>query len=125
MSSRRRSRYSAREVNIRYGSCAPLVTRSSISTPMYASDLPRMTGSAPTTLRAALIPATIPWAAASSYPLVPLICPAWKRFSTILVSRDGWSWTGSTKSYSMAYPGRTISTASRPGIVRSILTWMS
>jgi len=38
-------RYSARAVNMRYGSFVPSVTKSSMSTPMYASSLPRMSGS--------------------------------------------------------------------------------
>ena len=37
LSCRNNKRYSAREVNMRYGSFVPWVTRSSISTPMYAS----------------------------------------------------------------------------------------
>ena len=37
-------RYSARAVNIRYGSFVPSVTRSSIKTPIYASSRPRTSG---------------------------------------------------------------------------------
>src|ERR1051325_4883788 len=46
---------------------------------MYASCRPNTTGSAPRMRRTALIPATTPWPAASSYPVVPLIWPAKKR----------------------------------------------
>ena len=41
LSARRSRRCSARLVNIRYGSLVPFVTRSSISTPMYASARPQ------------------------------------------------------------------------------------
>ena len=52
--------------------------------------------------RAALTPAISPCAAASSYPVVPLICPARKSRATRRVSSEGASSRGSTKSYSMA-----------------------
>ena len=43
---------------------------------MYASDRFSINGSDPLTDKPALIPAISPCAAASSYPVVPLICPA-------------------------------------------------
>ena len=43
---------------------------------MYASDLSSINGSLPLIERAAFIPAINPCAAASSYPVVPFICPA-------------------------------------------------
>ena len=58
--------YSALDVNILYGSATPFVTKSSIITPMYASDLSRMKGSSFFNDKAALIPAIKPCAAASS-----------------------------------------------------------
>ena len=61
-----RQRYSAREVNIRYGSLVPRVTRSSTITPRYPWCRPIRTGSLPLARQAALIPASSPWAAASS-----------------------------------------------------------
>ena len=79
-------RYSALEVNILYGSSVPFVIRSSINTPIYASLLVRISGSVENTLDTALIPAINPCAAASSYPVVPFICPAKNRFSTSFVS---------------------------------------
>ena len=51
----------------------PFVTRSSIITPIYASDLSKINGSNFLIDRAAFTPAIRPWAAASSYPVVPLI----------------------------------------------------
>ena len=45
-----------------------LVTKSSTRTPMYPSSLPIMRGGLPTAARPAFAPATIPCAAASSYP---------------------------------------------------------
>ena len=56
---------------------------------MYASSRRGVHGSRPATCLAALRPATSPWAAASSYPVVPLIWPAKMSPSTALVSRDG------------------------------------
>ena len=70
------SRNSAREVNIRYGSSAPFVIRSSIKIPVYPSIRPTITGSRPPRLAVAFRPAINPWQPASSYPDVPLICPA-------------------------------------------------
>mmetsp|Transcript_23377 Transcript_23377/g.56423 ORF Transcript_23377/g.56423 Transcript_23377/m.56423 type:complete len:203 (-) Transcript_23377:1823-2431(-) len=65
--------YSALDVNILYGSDVPFVTRSSMSTPMYASSLPRTNGAgglspryAAPAARPAFAPATIPCAPASS-----------------------------------------------------------
>ncbi len=52
--------------------------------------------------RPALMPAMIPWAAASSYPVVPLICPAKNRLLTFSVLRSSFNYLGSTKSYSTA-----------------------
>ena len=68
------------------------------------------------TFSAALIPAMIPWQAASSYPDVPLICPARNSPAIFFVSSVRWSSVGSIESYSMAYPGRIISALSSPGI---------
>ena len=90
-------RYSARAVNILYGSCrghnhntkpllelrnaystsksvrtlVPSVVRSSMSTPIKACVRSNTNGSTSCALRAALIPAMIPCAAASSYLLKP------------------------------------------------------
>jgi len=47
---------------------------------MYASDLSKINGSSFLKDNAALIPAINPWAAASSYPVVPFICPARYKF---------------------------------------------
>ena len=66
LSERSCNRCSARLVNIRYGSTGVLVTKSSISTPMYASSRPSTNTLSPSANRAALTPATNPCAAASS-----------------------------------------------------------
>ena len=81
------NRYSALDVKSLYGSLIPLVTKSSINTPMYASFLFNINGSFPSNFKHALIPAINPWQAASSYPLVPLICPAVNKFSIFFVSK--------------------------------------
>ncbi len=80
-------RNSAREVNIRYGSFVPFEIKSSIRIAVYPSVRSRISGGSCLTCNAALIPAISPWHAASSYPLVPLICPARKRPAIFLVSR--------------------------------------
>ena len=72
----KRRRNSARLVNSLYGSVIPLFIKSSINTPMYASFLFRISGSLFSRESDAFIPAIKPCAAASSYPLVPFICPA-------------------------------------------------
>mmetsp|Transcript_50405 Transcript_50405/g.151815 ORF Transcript_50405/g.151815 Transcript_50405/m.151815 type:complete len:203 (+) Transcript_50405:935-1543(+) len=132
LSARREMRYSAREVNIRYGSFVPRVTRSSMRTPMYPSSLPKTKGDAgesprraANAARPAFAPAITPWAAASSYPVVPQICPA--RYSPPIdfVSRVCVSDCGLTKSYSTSYPGRTMSTFSNPFMVRMIFNCIS
>ncbi|MPN59277.1 hypothetical protein SDC9_206998 [bioreactor metagenome] len=89
LSWRRFKRYSARLVNMRYGSWVPMVTRSSMRTPVYASLRLSTKGFSPLSFWDALMPAIKPWHAASSYPLVPLVCPAMKRFSTNLLSKEG------------------------------------
>ena len=94
--------YSAREVNILYGSIVPFVTKSSINTPIYASFLFSINGFLFSNFNEALIPDIRPWQAASSYPLVPFICPAVKRFSISFVSRFGLIWVGYIASYSIA-----------------------
>ena len=66
LSSRSCSRYSARLVNMRYGSVVPCVTRSSTSTPRYASSRRGDHAARSCTKRAALTPASSPCAAASS-----------------------------------------------------------
>ena len=73
-----KSLYSAREVIIRYGSKFSFVTKSSISTPIYACERSSMICSFPWIKSPAFIPAISPCAAASSYPLLPLNCPALK-----------------------------------------------
>ena len=98
----RRSLYSALDVIILYGSDVSFVTRSSIRTPIYACDLSRTTASLPCTFLAALIPAIIPWAAASSYPELPFIWPAPKSPDTLLNSREGFKLMAFIQSYSMA-----------------------
>ena len=87
--------YSALEVNILYGSSTPLVTRSSISTPMYDSSLFIVNTLSPVHLRAALMPATIPCPPASSYPVVPFTCPAKNNPLIILDSRLCFNCVGS------------------------------
>jgi hypothetical protein len=86
-------RYSDREVNIRsiaekvsemrtygkfevgnadiQGSSAPFTIRSSIITPRKPSARDSKSGGRPWADKPAFIPATTPWAAASSYPVVP------------------------------------------------------
>ena len=54
------SLYSARDVNKRYGSFTPFVTKSSIKTPMYDSFLFKINGSLPSSFKAAFIPAINP-----------------------------------------------------------------
>lgn len=49
---------------------------------------------------------TATWAAASSYPVVPLIWPARKRPWVLFTCRAGLNWVGHTKSYCTPYPGR-------------------
>ena len=68
-------------------------------------------------LREAFIPAIIPCAAASSYPVVPLICPAKNKFFIFFVSSVCVNSSGSIKSYSMAYAGCVIVTSSKPFMV--------
>mmetsp|Transcript_18050 Transcript_18050/g.58423 ORF Transcript_18050/g.58423 Transcript_18050/m.58423 type:complete len:216 (-) Transcript_18050:1038-1685(-) len=120
LSARRLRRYSARELNMRYGSEVPRLTRSSTSTPRYDSARPVTSGSPGA---AALAPASRPCAAASSYPVVPLICPARYSPATRLVSRVERSSRGSMKSYSTPYPGTSMTASSSPGMVRSIASW--
>ena len=77
-----------RDVNIRYGSRHPVVVKSSARIPMYASSRISTSGSRRRARSAALIPASSPCAAASSYPDVPLTCPARKSPSTRLASNE-------------------------------------
>ena len=81
------SLYSALEVNIRYGSATPFVIKSSIITPIYDWDLSKIKISFFCTFKAAFKPAIKPCAAASSYPVVPLIWPARKSESIFFVSK--------------------------------------
>jgi len=53
-------------VNILYGSLVPLVTKSSIKTPIYASSRLKIKGSFSSIAKQAFIPAIRPCAAASS-----------------------------------------------------------
>ena len=78
LSDRSKSLYSDLEVNILYGSFVPFVTKSSIKTPIYPRDLGIINSLLDVVLSDAFIPAIIPCAAASSYPVVPFICPAKK-----------------------------------------------
>ena len=94
--------YSALDVSKRYGSFTPLVTKSSIKTPIYASFLFKINGSFPSNFNEAFIPAINPCPAASSYPDVPFICPAVNKFFIIFVSNDCFNWVGSIASYSIA-----------------------
>ena len=57
---------SARDVSNLYGSVIPLLIKSSIKTPMYASFLFNINGSRPWIFNDAFIPAINPWHAASS-----------------------------------------------------------
>lgn len=66
LSARKDSRNSERDVNMRYGSGAPMVMRSSTSTPMKLSLRCKTKGAAPRAFKPALMPARIPCAAASS-----------------------------------------------------------
>ena len=95
----------------------PLVTISSIKTPIYACDLSKIIGSFFFNFKAAFIPAIIPCDAASSYPEVPFICPAKNIPSIFLCSNDNFSSDGSIQSYSIAYAGLVNSAFSNPGKV--------
>ena len=86
--------YSDLEVYILQGSKSSLVIRSSIKTPIQLLLLLRIRGSLPDNFKAVFTPAIKPCAAASSYPEVPLICPAKKRFSTDLHSSECFNWFG-------------------------------
>eukprot|EP00962_Isochrysis_galbana_P030705 scaffold9972_cov118-Isochrysis_galbana.AAC.12 len=68
----------------------------------------------------ALAPATMPRAAASSYPVVPMIWPARYRPSQLETSSVLRRQRGSTKSYSTSYAGLRISARSSPFIERTI-----
>ena len=109
--------YSALEVIILYGSLVPLVTKSSIKTPVYPSERVKIIGSFPWTLSAAFTPATKPCAAASSYPELPFNCPAPYNPLIVLNSNVDLSCVGSIESYSMAYAVLIISTFSNPSNV--------
>ena len=109
--------YSALELNILYGSFVFFTTISSINTPMYASFLESTTGSSFFTYLAAFIPAIIPCDAASSYPDVPLICPALNNPFTFFNSNVFFNSYGSKQSYSIAYAGLVNSAFSNPFIV--------
>ena len=66
---------------------------------MYDSFLFKISGSFPCNLSPALIPAIIPWPAASSYPLVPLICPAVNKLLITFVSKDALKYWGQVDYY--------------------------
>ena len=117
--------YSALDVIILYGSFVPFVTISSINTPIYASVLSKINGSLPLIFCEAFIPAINPWQAASSYPEVPLVCPAKNKPSIVLYSNDNFKSAGSIQSYSIAYAGLVNSQCSNPGIVLYIAIWTS
>ncbi len=70
-------------------------------------------------------PAMIPWAAAYSYPVVPLICPAKYKLFKIVDYNVYFSRLGSTKSYYIAYPGLIIYTFSNPLIDLNNKSWIS
>ena len=93
---------SALEVNILYGSSVPLFIKSSMRTPIYASDLFKINSSLLLSFKCAFMPAIKPWQAASSYPVVPFIWPAKYRLSISFVSKDAFSCVGWKKSYSIA-----------------------
>ena len=116
---------SALLVNRRYGSSVPFVVKSSTSTPIYASSLANTSGCFPSSFIAALIPAIIPWPAASSYPLVPLTCPAVNRFSMIFDSNVGFICIGSIASYSIAYAYFLMIASLNPGRECTICSWIS
>ena len=71
------------------------------------------------------MPAINPWAAASSYPVVPFICPAKYNPVINLVSKVLYSCVGWKKSYSIAYPGLKSLTFSKPTIDLNALNWIS
>ena len=83
------SLYSALDGNTLYGSGVFLCIKSSIRTPIYASLLSIITGSSPFIFLAAFTPAINPWAAASSYPEVPFICPEKNKPEIFLFSKLG------------------------------------
>ncbi len=94
LSWRNNKRCSARDVNIRYGSSVPLVTKSSINTPIYDSDRFMISSCLSFNFWCAFIPAIKPCEAASSYPVVPLIWPAKYKLLINLVSNVRPNWVG-------------------------------
>ena len=68
-------RYSALDVNKRYGSKVPFVTKSSIKTPIYSSFRFKINGSLPSSFKEALIRRLI-LSSCFFISLVPFICPA-------------------------------------------------
>src|SRR3989338_83467 len=60
------------------------------------------------TFKAAFMPAMIPCAPASSYPVVPLICPAKNKLLIFFVSNESVNSVGGTTPCSIEYPGRAI-----------------
>ena len=66
-----------------------------------------------------------PCAAASSYPVVPLICPAKYSPFKWIVSKDIFKSLGSKKSYSIAYPGLVMCAFSNPLILLTNSIWTS
>ena len=71
-------------------------------TPIYEEDLDKTRGTMFCIDAVAFIPQRSPWAAASSYPDVPFICPAKNRPETFLDSSEAFSCDGGKKSYSIA-----------------------
>ena len=118
-------RCSALLVIILYGSTISFVVKSSIKTPMYAWSLPSTIGLKLSIYLSAFIPAIIPCAAASSYPLVPFIWPAKKSPDTIFDSKLFLRSSALMQSYSIAYAYRIILTYSKPGISLYIFLWIS
>ena len=70
------------------------VIKSSTITPVYEEDLDKTRGSMFCIADTAFIPQRSPWAAASSYPDVPFICPAKKRPEMFFDSREAFSCEG-------------------------------
>jgi len=79
----------------------------------------------PCNFLAALIPATIPCAAASSYPELPLNCPPLNNPSIFLNSNVLFNCLASIQSYSIAYAFLTIFACSKPGTLLYIAYWTS
>lgn len=100
--------FSALVVNILYGSLSAQFVMSLISIPVYENCLLKVYSRFANTLAAAFKPATKPCILASSYPVVPFICPAVYMLGIFALSSVGLSSLEQTQSYSTAYPALTV-----------------